>query len=203
MGPLETTGGACGRSSAHVSLFGERSSRLDAVRYRRHLTARGQEQCAPPSPSRLHRRRDGRRDPRRLRVSAQSRVLAFERHDLVLAKLARNTDRNREDVVALAQGPGAGHGSAPVALPERAPAHAGPAGPRGPDAGAVDRIDCGGQRPSAATVGRGPSPIRRLRRRHQPVAKFVPDTQPNSFVRQPFLTGLNASSERNLTARQG
>ena len=34
------------------------------------------------------------------------RLLAFERHDLALAKLARNTDRDREDVVALAQGPG-------------------------------------------------------------------------------------------------
>lgn len=34
------------------------------------------------------------------------RLLAFERHDLVLAKLARNTDRDREDVVALALGPG-------------------------------------------------------------------------------------------------
>ncbi len=34
------------------------------------------------------------------------RLLAFERHDLVLAKLARNTDRDREDVVALARGPG-------------------------------------------------------------------------------------------------
>ena len=33
------------------------------------------------------------------------RLLAFERHDLVLAKLARNTDRDREDVVALARGP--------------------------------------------------------------------------------------------------
>lgn len=32
------------------------------------------------------------------------RLLAFERHDLVLAKLARNTDRDREDVVALALG---------------------------------------------------------------------------------------------------
>lgn len=36
------------------------------------------------------------------------RVLAFERHDLVLAKLARNTDRDREDVVALARGRGPG-----------------------------------------------------------------------------------------------
>lgn len=34
------------------------------------------------------------------------RLLAFERHDLVLAKLARNSDRDREDVVALARGPG-------------------------------------------------------------------------------------------------
>ena len=34
------------------------------------------------------------------------RLLAFERHDLVLAKLTRNTDRDREDVVALARGPG-------------------------------------------------------------------------------------------------
>ena len=34
------------------------------------------------------------------------RLLAFERHDLVLAKLARNTDRDREDVIALARGPG-------------------------------------------------------------------------------------------------
>ena len=34
------------------------------------------------------------------------RLLAFERHDLALAKLARNTDRDREDVVALARGPG-------------------------------------------------------------------------------------------------
>ena len=34
------------------------------------------------------------------------RLLAFERHDLALAKLARNTDRDREDVVALALGPG-------------------------------------------------------------------------------------------------
>jgi hypothetical protein len=31
---------------------------------------------------------------------------AFERHDLVLAKLARNIDRDREDVIALARGPG-------------------------------------------------------------------------------------------------
>lgn len=37
---------------------------------------------------------------------AQVRLLAFERHDLVLAKLARNTDRDREDVLALARGPG-------------------------------------------------------------------------------------------------
>jgi hypothetical protein len=29
------------------------------------------------------------------------RLSAFERHDLVLAKLARNIDRDREDVVAL------------------------------------------------------------------------------------------------------
>jgi Nucleotidyltransferase of unknown function (DUF6036) len=36
----------------------------------------------------------------------QVRLLAFERHDLALAKLARNTDRDRQDVVALAQGPG-------------------------------------------------------------------------------------------------
>ena len=34
------------------------------------------------------------------------RLLAFERHGLVLAKLSRNTDRDREDVVALALGPG-------------------------------------------------------------------------------------------------
>jgi len=34
------------------------------------------------------------------------RLLAFERHDLALAKLARNTDRDREDVLALARGPG-------------------------------------------------------------------------------------------------
>jgi hypothetical protein len=31
---------------------------------------------------------------------------AFERHDLVLAKLVRNTDRDRQDVEALARGPG-------------------------------------------------------------------------------------------------
>lgn len=37
---------------------------------------------------------------------AHVRLLAFERHDLVLAKLARNTDRDREDVLALARGPG-------------------------------------------------------------------------------------------------
>jgi hypothetical protein len=30
----------------------------------------------------------------------------FERHDLVLAKLSRNIDRDREEVVALARGPG-------------------------------------------------------------------------------------------------
>ena len=34
------------------------------------------------------------------------RLRAFERHDLVLAKLCRNIDRDREDVVALARGPG-------------------------------------------------------------------------------------------------
>jgi hypothetical protein len=34
------------------------------------------------------------------------RLLAFEGHDLVLAKLARNTDRDREDVVALARAQG-------------------------------------------------------------------------------------------------
>ncbi len=33
-------------------------------------------------------------------------VRAFERHDLVLAKLERNSDRDREDVEALARGPG-------------------------------------------------------------------------------------------------
>jgi len=33
------------------------------------------------------------------------RLRALERHDLVLAKLARNIDRDREDVVALARGP--------------------------------------------------------------------------------------------------
>jgi hypothetical protein len=37
---------------------------------------------------------------------ARLRLLAFERHDLALAKLARNTDRDREDLVALACGPG-------------------------------------------------------------------------------------------------
>jgi hypothetical protein len=31
---------------------------------------------------------------------------AFERHDLVLAKLSRNIDRDREDLEALARGPG-------------------------------------------------------------------------------------------------
>lgn len=34
------------------------------------------------------------------------RLLALERHDLVLAKLARNIDRDREDVQRLATGPG-------------------------------------------------------------------------------------------------
>ena len=34
------------------------------------------------------------------------RLKAFDRHDLVLAKLARNTDRDREDVKRLARGPG-------------------------------------------------------------------------------------------------
>jgi hypothetical protein len=34
------------------------------------------------------------------------RIKAFERHDLVLAKLARNIDRDRQDVDALARGPG-------------------------------------------------------------------------------------------------
>lgn len=34
------------------------------------------------------------------------RIRAFERHDLVLAKLERNSDRDREDLVALARGPG-------------------------------------------------------------------------------------------------
>ena len=39
----------------------------------------------------------------------QLRLRAFERHDLVLAKLARNIDRDREDVVALASRPWARH----------------------------------------------------------------------------------------------
>lgn len=34
------------------------------------------------------------------------RLRVLERHDLVLAKLSRNSDRDREDVVALARGPG-------------------------------------------------------------------------------------------------
>ncbi len=34
------------------------------------------------------------------------RFRAFERHDLVLAKLARNIDRDRQDLEALATGPG-------------------------------------------------------------------------------------------------
>jgi hypothetical protein len=37
---------------------------------------------------------------------ARLRLKVFERHDLVLAKLCRNIDRDREDVVALARGPG-------------------------------------------------------------------------------------------------
>ena len=37
---------------------------------------------------------------------ARLKLLAFERHDLALAKLARNTDRDREDLIALARGPG-------------------------------------------------------------------------------------------------
>jgi Nucleotidyltransferase of unknown function (DUF6036) len=37
---------------------------------------------------------------------AQLRLKAFERHDLVLAKLARNADHDREDVKRLATGPG-------------------------------------------------------------------------------------------------
>jgi hypothetical protein len=36
----------------------------------------------------------------------QLRLKALERHDLVLAKLCRNIDRDREDVAALARGPG-------------------------------------------------------------------------------------------------
>ena len=34
------------------------------------------------------------------------RLRAFERHDLALAKLARNADHDREDVKRLAMGPG-------------------------------------------------------------------------------------------------
>ena len=34
------------------------------------------------------------------------RLKVLERHDLVLAKLCRNIDRDRQDVVALARGPG-------------------------------------------------------------------------------------------------
>lgn len=34
------------------------------------------------------------------------RLLIFERHDLVLAKITRNNDRDRADVAALAAGPG-------------------------------------------------------------------------------------------------
>lgn len=34
------------------------------------------------------------------------RLRAFERHDLILAKLSRNIDRDREDVEALTRGPG-------------------------------------------------------------------------------------------------
>ena len=34
------------------------------------------------------------------------RIRAFEKHDLVLAKLTRNSDRDREDVRRLAEGPG-------------------------------------------------------------------------------------------------
>ncbi len=34
------------------------------------------------------------------------RLLVFERHDLVLAKLTRNSDRDRTDVEAIAAGPG-------------------------------------------------------------------------------------------------
>jgi Nucleotidyltransferase of unknown function (DUF6036) len=34
------------------------------------------------------------------------RLKVFERHDLVLAKLCRNIDRDREDLIALTRGPG-------------------------------------------------------------------------------------------------
>lgn len=34
------------------------------------------------------------------------RLMAFERHDLILAKLARNIDRDRQDLAAMALGPG-------------------------------------------------------------------------------------------------
>lgn len=49
---------------------------------------------------------DARLIPMHVDGLARLRLRAFERHDLVLAKLCRNIDRDREDVVALARGPG-------------------------------------------------------------------------------------------------
>ena len=43
---------------------------------------------------------------RRHKVYLDLRLKALERHDLVLAKLSRNIDRDREDVKRLALGPG-------------------------------------------------------------------------------------------------
>lgn len=49
---------------------------------------------------------DTRLTPMQVDGLVRIRLRAFERHDLVLAKLCRNIDRDREDVVALARGPG-------------------------------------------------------------------------------------------------
>jgi hypothetical protein len=63
----------------------------------------------------------------------------FEKHDLVLAKIVRNNDRDRADVVAIAGGPGLEIDVLRGALRRGAPAKAWQAGTRRPHAQALDR----------------------------------------------------------------
>ncbi len=84
---------------------------------------------------------------------AHVRLLAFERHDPVLAKLARNTDRDREDVVALARGPGL-DGLSPS--PDQTALQAHPGTPASAAGRRVPRFETPGRdrRPSSRAPGR-------------------------------------------------
>ena len=101
------------------------------------------------------------------------RLLAFERHDLVLAKRARDTDRDREDVVALARGPGLDVDVLRLRYQDELRPPPGAAGPRGSDA-QIARFSNFPHGSTLKASSSGPRRVLRCRCRASHGSRFVP-----------------------------